>query len=230
MVTVPSFASFASFVADGIRWLRRLQNADGGWPTFCRGWGRLPFDRSSPDLTAHALQALRTAGGAADDSAFRRGLRYLQNAQRENGSWVPLWFGSQHAQGKENPVLGTALVLQALRELNVLHDQAESAAKFLIAAQNGDGGWGGGEGVASSVEETARATGALASCTCGAEARLAAERGAAYLVGRIEDGSWAAPSPIGLYFASLWYSERLYPIIWTVEALGRAARAGINVN
>ena len=31
-----------------------LQNDDGGWPTFCRGWGRLPFDRSGTDLTAHA--------------------------------------------------------------------------------------------------------------------------------------------------------------------------------
>jgi squalene-hopene/tetraprenyl-beta-curcumene cyclase len=32
-----------------------LQNRDGGIPTFCRGWGA--FDRSSPDITAHALRA-----------------------------------------------------------------------------------------------------------------------------------------------------------------------------
>ncbi|HVS66567.1 MAG TPA: prenyltransferase/squalene oxidase repeat-containing protein, partial [Thermoanaerobaculia bacterium] len=41
----------------GVGWLLDLQNRDGGIPTFCRGWGRLPFDRSSPDLTAHALRA-----------------------------------------------------------------------------------------------------------------------------------------------------------------------------
>ena len=41
----------------GVRWLLGLQNRDGGIPTFCRGWGQLPFDRSSPDLTAHALRA-----------------------------------------------------------------------------------------------------------------------------------------------------------------------------
>jgi len=41
----------------GIHWLADLQNSDGGIPTFCRGWGNLPFDRSSPDLTAHALLA-----------------------------------------------------------------------------------------------------------------------------------------------------------------------------
>ena len=41
----------------GVRWLLDLQNRDGGIPTFCRGWGKLPFDRSSADITAHALHA-----------------------------------------------------------------------------------------------------------------------------------------------------------------------------
>ena len=41
----------------GARWLRSLQNRDGGIPTFCRGWGQLPFDQSTSDLTAHALRA-----------------------------------------------------------------------------------------------------------------------------------------------------------------------------
>jgi len=56
----------------GINWLFRLQNRDGGWPTFCRGWGKLPFDRSSNDLTAHVLRAIdantcrRSIAGASD--------------------------------------------------------------------------------------------------------------------------------------------------------------------
>ncbi len=29
-------------------------------------------------------------------------------------------------------------------------------------------------------------------------------------------------SPIGFYFAKLWYYERLYPLIFTVAALGQA--------
>ncbi|KAA6313582.1 Sporulenol synthase, partial [termite gut metagenome] len=29
----------------GIQWLLDLQNRDGGMPTFCKGWGKLPFDR-----------------------------------------------------------------------------------------------------------------------------------------------------------------------------------------
>ena len=46
-----------SEIEKGIEWLLSLQNADGGIPTFCRGWGKLPFDRSSPDITAHLLLA-----------------------------------------------------------------------------------------------------------------------------------------------------------------------------
>ncbi|HXT41214.1 MAG TPA: prenyltransferase/squalene oxidase repeat-containing protein, partial [Candidatus Angelobacter sp.] len=41
----------------GVTWLLEVQNSDGGIPTFCRGWTNLPFDRSAPDLTAHALRA-----------------------------------------------------------------------------------------------------------------------------------------------------------------------------
>jgi squalene-hopene/tetraprenyl-beta-curcumene cyclase len=43
----------------GITWLLDLQNRDGGMPTFCRGWGTLPFDRSTPEITAHALRGWR---------------------------------------------------------------------------------------------------------------------------------------------------------------------------
>src|SRR5205814_8777936 len=46
---------FTEVLGWGFEWLLRLQNSDGGWPTFCRGWGHLPFDRSGCDLTAHAL-------------------------------------------------------------------------------------------------------------------------------------------------------------------------------
>ncbi len=44
------------YLHDGLMWLVQLQNHDGGMPTFCHGWGRLPFDRSGCDLTAHALR------------------------------------------------------------------------------------------------------------------------------------------------------------------------------
>jgi len=43
---------------------------------------------------------------------------------------------------------------------------------------------------------------------------------------RVESGAWTEPSPIGFYFAKLWYYERLYPLIWTVSAMGRVAALG----
>lgn len=45
-------------VLNAANWLRELQNSDGGFPTFSRGWGKLPFDQSCSDLTGHCLLAV----------------------------------------------------------------------------------------------------------------------------------------------------------------------------
>jgi squalene-hopene/tetraprenyl-beta-curcumene cyclase len=207
-------------LAAGARWLLDLQNADGGWPTFCRGWGRLPFDTSSPDITAHAMRALQAAG--TGEAAIGRGFAYLAGARRRDGAWVPLWFGNQAVGDRANAVYGTARVLLAYAETAPRHPLAASGVAFLVGSRNLDGGWGGDLGAPSTVEETAQAVTALAAWPDLPGARAALGHGVDYLVARIEDGTWTRPAPIGLYFASLWYSEALYPVIWTVEALGRA--------
>jgi squalene-hopene/tetraprenyl-beta-curcumene cyclase len=46
----------------------------------------------------------------------------------------------------------------------------------------------------------------------------------AWLVEKIEKGGLSHPTPIGFYFAKLWYYEKLYPIIFSVCALGRVRR------
>ena len=183
----------------GVRWLLDLQNRDGGIPTFCRGWGKLPFDRSCPDLTAHALRAWH-AWGDVPQKAIDRAFQYLRDTQREDGSWVPLWFGNQHHPAQENPVYGTSRVL--LCESLLKDPMWERARTWLKVAQHADGGWG-------SIEETALAVEATGDA-----------RGRAWL--EANAGSWRT-SPIGLYFAKLWYSEKLYPIIFTVAALSRGA-------
>ena len=222
----------------GIGWLLDLQNADGGIPTFCRGWGALPFDRSSPDLTAHTLRAwtawrpslpgpLRTR----TERATRRAVRFLERAQQPEGPWIPLWFGNQGARDEVNPVYGTARVLEGLAALPDPETIPESecrAARWLIEAQAGDGGWGGAPGVSPSIEETALAVSALA--TFGRLPRAATvqridealTRGAGWLIDATDGGRRAETTPIGLYFAKLWYSEELYP--WTF-ALGALAAA-----
>ena len=93
--------------------------------------------------------------------------------------------------------------------------------QWLVNAQNEDGGWGAEPGVVSSTEETALALESLAFAHDSNVASHAAavNRGARWLIARVESGAWREPSPIGFYFAKLWYFERLYPLIFTVGAL-----------
>ena len=222
----------------GVGWLLDLQNADGGIPTFCRGWGALPFDRSSPDLTAHTLRAWAAWRPALPDPLRGRveratvhAVRFLERAQQPDGSWIPLWFGNQAAPDDANPVYGTARVLEGLAALSDVETIAASerrAARWLVDAQGDSGGWGGAPGGAPSIEETALAVSALA--TLGRLRRAAAvdgiddasTRGARWLSAATDGGRRAETTPIGLYFAKLWYSEKLYP--WTF-ALGAWAAA-----
>ncbi|MBM4152212.1 MAG: squalene--hopene cyclase, partial [Kiritimatiellaceae bacterium] len=194
----------------GVEWLLRLQNRDGGMPTFCTGWGRLPFDRSCPDLTAHAIRAWiawrdRLDSGVRKqiDRSIARGVNYLATQQRADGSWIPLWFGNQNHPRHENPVYGTVRVLEALREL----DRTE----FPVADSMVQRGCGWLEQVdldSLSVEELALLAGLTG-------------RGVSQLLEKTAHGTRFFAKTIGLYFASLWYSERLYPCIFTTEALSR---------
>ncbi len=210
----------------GVAWLLDLQNRDGGIPTFCRGWGALPFDRSSPDLTAHTLRAWRAwqhhlspGVKARVAQAMPRALSFLAQTQRADGAWRPLWFGNEHAPDDENPIYGTTQVVLALREFPEAAALRQQGEAFLVARQRHDGAWSGATDGPPSVEETALAVEALA----GSPHAAAVDRGAAWLCARIADGTWREAAPIGFYFAKLWYYERLYPLIWTVGALGRVA-------
>jgi squalene-hopene/tetraprenyl-beta-curcumene cyclase len=211
----------------GACWLFGLQN--GGWPTFCRGWGHLPFDRSSPDVTAHAIRALRTVRVPGTERACAKGLRYLAAAQRPDGSWVPLWFGSQLTPDHANPVLGTSRTLLAFTASDA-GEPFERGVAFLLGARQTDGAFGADRNVAPTVEETALAVTAL----CHAlevhpereDVRAARDAGAESLAARVLAGDAGRPAPLGLYFAGLWYSEQLYPLIWAVEALGRTVEMG----
>jgi squalene-hopene/tetraprenyl-beta-curcumene cyclase len=269
-----------------------LQNRDGGWPTFCRGWGRLPFDRSGTDLTAHALSAFyaweetffdernryyppinwrKNIGKRLAASATTRGLHYLTDTQHADGSWSPLWFGNQDHPTEDNPVYGTAKVLMAYRDLDLMNSpEAKRGVDWLITNQNEDGGWGSGvwqmrnaefgmqsngdgtqqpspeprapsplfanpqspiPNLKSSIEETALAVEALLAANPPSPeprtpnpSRSAVEKGLNWLMDRVESGQHRQPAPIGFYFAKLWYYERLYPLTFTVAALGRACR------
>ncbi|MFO0965076.1 MAG: hypothetical protein U0793_05745 [Gemmataceae bacterium] len=153
--------------------------------------------------------------------AVARGFDYLERTQRRDGAWLPLWFGNQHAPDDENPTFGTARVLAAYAALHLTDTPpARRGVDWLLRAQNGDGSWGGAPGIAGSVEETALAVDALMQVRGAIDKASAA--GIAWLVDAVQAGCLLKPEPIGFYFAKLWYYERLYPIIFTTAALGRA--------
>jgi squalene-hopene/tetraprenyl-beta-curcumene cyclase len=241
-------------VRRGVTWLLDLQNRDGGWPTFCRGWGTLPFDRSSPDITAHVIRALMASTDAYDReiwgriswvnesdliqeegrafNAQNRAWRFFKRMHAADGSWEPLWFGNQHASDQTNRTYGTSKVLMAWRWIYcdgsmVLGERFEPkgphrrALNWLLRVQNPDGGFGGDVHCPSSVEETALAVEVLLSDPS-ESSQVAAWRGLLWLIERVEDGTYREPTPIGFYFAKLWYFESLYPLIFTVAALRRA--------
>ena len=225
-------------VAAGAKWLVDLQNRDGGIPTFCRGWGKLPFDHSCPDITAHALGAWGVWRESFDrvltakvQRASERAIKYLVDQQRDDGSWRPLWFGNEAATDQANPTYGTARVLYGLSQASadIPPGMLRRGGEWLLSAQNDDGGWGGDISLASSIEETALAIDAL---LCVGDITPEVEAGAAWLVEHTDNGQAFAPAAIGLYFAKLWYYEELYPRIFTISALNRflAKRPAIREN
>ncbi len=211
-------------------WLMSIQNRDGGIPTFSKGWGKLPFDRSCPDLTSHVLRAFCEWQDAFSDelrcqvrASATKMLGYLRASQASDGSWVPLWFGNQYTGDRQqNRTYGTAQTAIALRAVQDagyadVSDSLNRACEWLESVQQSDGSWGSDAvGKPASIEETALATRALIA----GGPLSAAERGIQWLLKETCGGMRFATAPIGLYFAVLFYSERMYPIVWTIGVLG----------
>jgi Squalene cyclase len=213
-------------IGKGIEWLLDLQNTNGGMPTFCKGWGKLPFDRSSPDISAHSLLAFHLWLNALPADlqkkcckSMDRMLKWMNKIQAPNGSWIPLWFGDQDAKDERSPVYGTAMTVEYLSGLNkpLAQTMAIKGFAYLLSVQNEDGGWGGAKGVPSKVTLTARALSAMASFP-NAEAEPI-KRAVDYLWRMYEGGELFRAEPIGLYFSRLWYSEELYNLTFVLNAL-----------
>lgn len=246
-------AEFDPFYAQrfGVRWLLNLQNGDGGWPTFCRGWTNLPFDRSSCDITAHAIRAIIAAcpqpelllaqGLGADDRS-----RFVPPAEKSETPWpwIEAIAAIRRGMGflaKQQRVDGAWLPLwfgnqHTVGEENPTYGTVKVLAAYrdlqrLEALPARDGiRWlrqaqnpDGGWGAGAGTPSSVEETAlALEVLLEDPESSDGVSRGLQWLIDRVASGAWTQPAPIGFYFAKLWYYEELYPLIFTVAALRKA--------
>lgn len=221
-------------IENACNWLLQLKNRDGGFPTFVKGWGKLPFDRSCADLTGHAVLALSKSiellspeKASAYKRAVKNGINYLVNSQQEDGSLLPLWFGNQMVNDHSNPVYGTARVITYLRDAkecnwinedfaDTISEIIKKGIQFLFSVQNSDGSWGGGKGVPGTMEETSLALSAVMYDAEESKIKKALD----WLDEEFRSNGLKA-NPIGLYFASLWYHEKMYPLTAYLEVINR---------
>jgi len=84
----------ASYIRRAVRWLESCQNADGGWGETLLSYADPTLagkGESIPSQTAWALLGL-LAAGEAENPAVARGIRFLIETQRSDGSWDdPFW-------------------------------------------------------------------------------------------------------------------------------------------
>ncbi len=253
----------------GVVWLLELQNEDRGWATFYRDDSLLRRDESGTDVTAQAVRALaawrRSWRSGASEETHRRwhfiDERVVRNRPRMEISRIApadrrqlfpivVWQRTPAERAQPRVWHGSSFVRE--RQLERLDsDLAQRAARWLVAAQHTNGGWGpprapvdysgsekdgsrawrGNDAMAllCSVEETSLAISALITLADSDPAfSQAVSRGLTWLAGAVEQDGHRRPAIIGFSLAKLWYHERLYPLAFAAGALSRAVR-GVGV-
>src|SRR5579859_1776611 len=227
----------------GTEWLLSMQSKNGGFAAFDvdnTRWAitQIPFcdfgevlDPPSEDVTAHILEWFGALGLPKEHPQIAAALRYLKREQYTDGSWWGRWG--------VNFIYGVGAVLPALRALgeDMRQDYIQRAARWLLNAQQADGGWG--ETCASYDDPKLRGTGTpTASQTAwallgllavqrgsAADERInaAIERGIAYLLEhQSDDGTWEEPYFTGTGFPrAFMINYHMYRIYFPLTALGR---------
>jgi squalene-hopene/tetraprenyl-beta-curcumene cyclase len=140
---------YETAIRRGREWIEGLQSSNGGWGAFDADnnydyLNYIPFadhgallDPPTADVSARCLSLLGQQGEtAATSTVVARGLRYLFDTQRADGSWYGRWG--------MNYIYGTWSVLCALNAIAVDHGHSSvrKAVAWLLSIQNTDGGWG----------------------------------------------------------------------------------------
>jgi squalene-hopene/tetraprenyl-beta-curcumene cyclase len=225
------------------RWLRAMQNRDGGWGAFDRDNDReflchVPFadhnamlDPSTPDLTGRVLECFGKLGLRLGDNTVNRAVAYLRRTQAADGSWFGRW-GVNYIYGTWQGICGLVAVGVPTSDPVV-----QAAARWLVEHQHPSGGWGescdtyadatlAGQGTPT-PSQTAWAIWGLVAA--GQAWHPAVERGVQYLVDtQRPDGGWDEPEFTGTGFPQVFYLRyHGYPIYFPLIALGMYLKARI---
>jgi squalene-hopene/tetraprenyl-beta-curcumene cyclase len=213
-------AKYGDSIARAREWIEGMQSKNGGWGAFDAEnehyyLNNIPFadhgallDPPTEDVSARCVSMLAQLG-ATDALALHRGVAYLRETQRHDGSWFGRWG--------MNYIYGTWSVLCALNAARI-HPQSweiRRAVAWLLKIQNPDGGWGeagdsykldyvGNEPAPSTASQTAWAVlGLMAAGECD---HPAVERGMKYLIEtQGEDGFWNEPRFTATGFPRVFY-------------------------
>ncbi len=231
---------------DAVNLLLSFQNSNGGWSSYelQRGGGWLELinpaeafsgimvDYSYVECSSASVQSLcqfrsqerfRDYRRAEIDESIRKGVKFIQSIQRDDGSWYGswaicfcygIWFGIE--------------ALIAAGESKNSHSVTR-AVNFLIEKQNSDGGWG--ESYQSCVQKryvqanrsqvVTTAWAALALIKAEAD-RVAIERALNFIISRQQpNGDWAQEEISGVFSASCMISYSNYRNIFPIWAIGR---------
>ena len=224
----------------GLQWLLKRQNSDGGWGAFDQNnVGRRMmrfftngltdsvelFDDSSADNTGHVLAGLGAYGLTAERSrSVRRAVRFLRKTQDPaTGLWEGRW-GINTLYGTTQAGTGLLRAGESPRSPYLLN-----AARTLMSFQNPDGGFG--ESTLSYHDNGHRGRGASTPtqsawvleflCEMGLRDTDTTSKAVNYLLDtRSESESWCDGSVVGTGHPGILYVDYpVYPKVFPVMAL-----------
>lgn len=229
----------------GLRWLLKRQNSDGGWGAFDQDnvGGQIMklltrglrdsvelFDGSSADNTGHVLAGLGAYGLTARHSrSVRRAVRFLRRTQDPaTGLWKGRW-GINTLYGTTQAGTGLLRAGESPQSHYLL-----KAAKKLLSFQNPDGGFG--ESTLSYLDDNHWGRGTSTPtqtawvleflCEMGLRGADAVPKAVNYLLEtRCESESWQDGSVVGTGHPGILYVEYpVYPKVFPVMALASYLR------